>query len=50
MIDRALLEDIWNGNRLLQHYLGSVDNPQLIMYKIVPNRVRLMLGVGTGVS
>ncbi|WP_339791291.1 pyridoxamine 5'-phosphate oxidase family protein [uncultured Imperialibacter sp.] len=41
--ERALLEDIWNSNRLLQHYLGSVDNPQLIVYKIVPNRVRFML-------
>ncbi|MEQ8811772.1 MAG: pyridoxamine 5'-phosphate oxidase family protein [Imperialibacter sp.] len=41
--DRALLADIWNSNRLLQHYLGSVDNPQLIVYKIVPNRVRFML-------
>ena len=41
--ERALLEDIWNSNRLLQHYLDSVDNPQLIVYKIVPNRVRFML-------
>jgi general stress protein 26 len=41
--DRKLLEDIWNSNRLLQHYLGSIDNPQLIVYKIVPNRVRFML-------
>lgn len=41
--DRALLEDIWNANRLLQHYLGSIDNPQLIVYRIVPNRVRFML-------
>jgi general stress protein 26 len=41
--DRKLLEDIWNANRLLQHYLGSVDNPELIVYKINPNRVRFML-------
>lgn len=41
--NRALLEDIWNANRLLQHYLGSIDNPQLIVYRIVPNRVRFML-------
>src|SRR5688572_4191257 len=31
--DRKLLEDIWNSNRLLQHYLGSIDNPQLVVYK-----------------
>ena len=41
--DRPLLEDIWNSNRLLQHYLGSIDNPQLIVYKIVPKRIRYML-------
>ena len=40
--DRALLEDIWNKNRLLEHYLGSLDNPELIIYRIDPNRVRYM--------
>jgi general stress protein 26 len=41
--DQALLEEIWAANRLLQHYLGTVDNPQLIVYKITPVRVRYML-------
>ena len=41
--DRMLLEDIWKSNRLLQHYLGSIDNPELIVYRITPNRVRFML-------
>lgn len=41
--DRKLLEEIWASNRLLQHYLGSIDNPALIVYKINPNRVRFML-------
>lgn len=40
--DRPLLEDIWTKNRLLQHYLGSIDNPELIVYCIKPNRVRYM--------
>jgi general stress protein 26 len=40
--DRTLLQEIWNANRLLQHYLGSIDNPELIVYRIVPNRVRFM--------
>ena len=40
--DRALLEDIWQKNRLLQHYLGTIDNPDLIVYRIVPNAVRYM--------
>ncbi len=41
--DRDLLESIWKANRLLQHYLGSIDNPELLVYKIVPQRVRYML-------
>jgi general stress protein 26 len=40
--DRALLEDIWNANPLLRSYLGSVDNPTLIVYCIKPNQVRYM--------
>jgi general stress protein 26 len=43
VMDRNLLEDIWKSNRLLQHYLGTIDNPELIVYKISPNRVRFML-------
>lgn len=43
VMDRKTLEDIWNSNRLLQHYLGSIDNPQLIVYRIRPVRVRYML-------
>lgn len=41
--DRKLLEDIWNSNKLLKHYLGSVDNPELIVYRIMPSRVRYMV-------
>jgi general stress protein 26 len=41
--DKNLLAEIWNSNRLLQHYLGSIDNPMLIVYRIVPHRVRYML-------
>jgi general stress protein 26 len=41
--DRKVLEDIWNANRLLQNYLGTVDNPELIVYKINPTQVRFML-------
>ena len=40
--DRPLLQDIWDQNRLLEHYLGSIDNPELIVYKIVPKQVRYM--------
>src|SRR5689334_25164168 len=35
--DRALLQEIWDANPLLRQYLGSVDNPQLIVYRVRPN-------------
>lgn len=40
--DRALLEEIWASNNLLKMYLGSPDNPELIIYRMVPNRIRYM--------
>jgi general stress protein 26 len=40
--DRPLLEEIWQHNPLLRQYLGSIDNPALIVYRIQPGRVRYM--------
>ena len=40
--DRPLLEEIWNANPLLRQYLGSLENPALIVYRIRPTRVRYM--------
>jgi len=40
--DRALLQEIWDAHPLLRHYLGSPDNPELIVYRILPERVRFM--------
>ena len=40
--DRALLEDIWSTNPLMRAYLGSIDNPALIVYQVTPSRVRFM--------
>jgi general stress protein 26 len=40
--DRDLTQTIWNSNPLLRQYLGSVDNPELILYRIRPARVRYM--------
>lgn len=40
--DRRLLEEIWNANPLLRQYLGSLDNPELIVYRIDPTQVRYM--------
>ena len=40
--DRPLLQEIWDSYKLLQQFLGSLDNPELIVYRIVPQRVRYM--------
>jgi general stress protein 26 len=40
--DRATLQAIWDENPLLRNYLGTIDNPALIVYRIEPNRVRYM--------
>ena len=40
--DRPLLEEIWDQNPLLRQYLGTLDNPELIVYCVRPNRVRYM--------
>lgn len=40
--DRPLLEEIWQSNPLLRAYLGSLENPELIIYRFKPNRVRYM--------
>jgi len=40
--DRPLLQSIWDANPLLRQYLGSMENPQLIIYRVRPVRVRFM--------
>lgn len=40
--DRALLQSIWDENPLLRQYLGSIDNPEFLLYRIRPERVRYM--------
>ena len=42
LTDRTLLEEIWAASPLLRAYLGSIDNPELIIYRFVPSRVRYM--------
>jgi len=42
LTDRAMLQEIWDANPLLRQYLGSIDNPELIVYRIRPTRVRFM--------
>ena len=40
--DAAMLHAIWESNPLLRRYLGTPDNPELIIYHIEPVRVRFM--------
>jgi general stress protein 26 len=40
--DPVLLQQIWDDNPLLRKYLGSLSNPDLIIYRITPARVRFM--------
>src|SRR4051812_25353564 len=40
--ERPLLEQIWNDNALMRQFLGSLDNPQLIVYRIRPMQIRYM--------
>jgi general stress protein 26 len=40
--DAEVLQEIWDTNALLRQYLGSPDNPELIVYRISPRRVRYM--------
>ena len=40
--DPVILQEIWDANPLLKQYLGSIDNPELILYRIEPQAVRFM--------
>ena len=42
LTDAALLSEIWESNPLLRKYLGTPENPDLIIYRIHPERVRFM--------
>jgi len=40
--ERSVLQEIWDSNPLLRQYLGSLDNPTLIVYRVRPTQVRFM--------
>ena len=40
--EAGVLAEIWESNPLLRKYLGTPDNPELIIYRIRPVRVRFM--------
>ena len=40
--DRHVIQDIWDSNPLLKAFLHSIDNPEFMLYRVVPRRVRFM--------
>jgi general stress protein 26 len=40
--DRSTKEEVWNSNPQVRKHLRAVDDPDFILYRIVPSRVRFM--------
>ena len=40
--DQAVLQQVWDSNPLLRQYLGRIDNPEFLLYRVRPHRVRYM--------
>ena len=38
----GVLQAIWDDNPLLRQFLVTIDNPELIIYRIRPSQVRFM--------
>lgn len=42
VLDTATRQSIWNRNPLLRAFLGTIDNPEFMLYRIRPERVLFM--------
>jgi general stress protein 26 len=40
--DRTVIREIWDTNPLLRSFLGTMDNPEFMLYCITPTQVRFM--------
>ena len=40
--ERDIIQEIWDTSPLLRQYLGTMENPDLIIYRIEPKQVRYM--------
>jgi general stress protein 26 len=40
--DRSVRQEIWDANPLLRVYLKTIENPEFVLYQVVPHRVRFM--------
>lgn len=42
VLDAATRQSIWNRNPLLRAFLGTIENPEFMLYRIRPERVLFM--------
>lgn len=42
VVEREVRQSIWDENPLLRAYLRTIDNPEFVLYRVVPQRVRYM--------
>ena len=42
VVEREVVQEIWDTNPLLRSYLVSIDNPEFVLYRVVPIHVRFM--------
>jgi general stress protein 26 len=40
--DRGVIQEIWDANPLLRSFLGTIDNPEFMLYRVTPTQVRFM--------
>jgi general stress protein 26 len=40
--ERDVIQDIWDSNPLLRSFLGAIDNPEFMLYRVIPTQVRFM--------
>jgi general stress protein 26 len=40
--DRGVIQEIWDANPLLRSFLGTIDNPEFLLYRVEPTQVRFM--------
>ena len=40
--DRRELDAVWAASALLRQFLGTIADPEFVLYRIVPSRIRYM--------
>jgi general stress protein 26 len=40
--ERGVVQEIWDTNPLLRSFLGTIDNPEFMLYRVTPTQVRFM--------